>query len=84
MANLEEEDPFSGQNLAIQHFITSARIYDALLTLITISDAAVAKDLMELHMAGHLLGPAPALSGIFLTNDMNASTAENEETDDNE
>jgi hypothetical protein len=69
-------DPFSPHNLAIQTFITTARVYDALLTLITLKDAAVAKDLMELHMNGHLLGPAPGFSGTFLTDEMNGEDRE--------
>lgn len=78
------EDPFSVRNLAIQQFIYTARVYDALLTLITLQNDGVAKDLMELHAAGHILGPSPVFTGTFLTDEMNASDEASTNNQDDE
>lgn len=75
---LESDDPFSAHNLAIQQFITTARVYDCLLALIRLQSPDTARDLLELHAAGHLLATAPGFSGVFLTDEMNIP----EETDD--
>lgn len=67
----DSQDPFSERNLAIQQFITSARIYDVLLALLKLEDAGTARDLLELHSQGMLLGSAPSFAGTFLTDEMN-------------
>lgn len=63
-----EEDPFSPHNLAISQFILTARIYDVLMTSLLQVNPSAAKDLLELHMNGSLMGPAPAFNGQFITN----------------
>lgn len=72
----ETEDPFSPHNLAIQQFITSARIYDCLMTMIRLDAPDVARHLLELHKAGHLVATAPGFSGTFLTDMMNGEEDE--------
>lgn len=68
---VDEEDPFSPHNLAIQQFITTARVLDVGYAILKHLDADVARDLLELHQAGHVLGTAPNFSGVFLTDEMN-------------
>jgi hypothetical protein len=71
MAELEQEDPFNEHDLAIQQFIVTARVYDVMLSLLREANPDVARDLLELHRAGHLVATAPSFSGHFLTDDMN-------------
>lgn len=64
-------DPFSEDNLRVSQFILTARIYDVLLGIYTHMEPEKAKDLLELHADGALLGPQPAFNGQFITDMMN-------------
>lgn len=70
---MEEEDDMteSVSDMQMSLFITQARIYDVLLALLTETNKEVAKDLLELHASGMLMGPVPAFNGTFITSEVN-------------
>lgn len=72
---LKEE--IENDELAMGQFILSARIYDVLMALLQIQNPEYARDLLEMHASGTVVGPTPAFNGVFLTNIMNE-----EESDD--
>lgn len=65
-------DPFAPENQAVLNFIMQARIYDVLMALLTESNADLAKDLLELHATGALMGAAPSFNGQFITDLVNS------------
>ena len=67
------DDPFSPHNLAISQFIMSCRTYDVLMALLTEANPTLAKDLLELHATGSVMGPQPAFNGQFITDLVNQS-----------
>lgn len=67
----EQDGELTTKDWLIQNFIVTARVYDVLMSLLQEQEPGKAKDILELHMSGHLLGPAPRLSGMFLTDEMN-------------
>lgn len=75
----EEQDPFSPHNLAISQFILSARIYDVLMALLMEQNREVAKDILELHAGGNLIGPQPSFNGLFITDEANTPQSEEPE-----
>lgn len=64
-------DPFSDHNLAISQFILTARLYDVMFALLREARPDVARDLLELHGAGNLIGPQPSFNGVFITDEVN-------------
>lgn len=71
-------DPFSPENAPMLNFIMQARIYDVLMGLLTATNKELAKDLLELHLNGNIMGPQPSFNGVFITDLANQeeSTAE--------
>lgn len=59
-------DPFSPENLPILQFITTARILDVLMTLLTEKNPEAAEQLLNLHAEGNLIYTAPAFNGQFI------------------
>lgn len=57
----------SAENVAEATLVMSMRIYDALMALLKVADNSTARDLLELHAAGNILGPVPGFNGNFLT-----------------
>jgi hypothetical protein len=47
--------------------ITNLRLYDVLLSLLTGAYPELAKNLMQTHLEGKLVGPPPLFGGEFLT-----------------
>lgn len=70
MSELEDKqepaDPFSQEHLPIVQFITTARILDVLMTLLTETNPGAAQDLLALHAEGNLIYTAPAFNGNFI------------------
>lgn len=66
-----EQDPFSQENAPMMNFIMQARIYDVLMALLTEENKDLAKQLLELHANGAIMGPSPAFSGNFVTDSLN-------------
>lgn len=77
-------DPFSPENLAKAQFFVSCRIYDVLIAILKHADAAVARDILELHLQGNILGPSPSFNGNFLTDMMNVDGEANAEESNDE
>lgn len=69
-------DPFSDYNLRVSQFILTARLYDVMLGLLREANPAVARDLLELHMSGAILGPQPSFNGAFVTDEVNTGSEE--------
>lgn len=67
-----EDDPFSFENMPMMNFIMQARIYDVLMALLTEANKDLARQLLELHASGAMMGPSPAFSGNFVTDSLNA------------
>jgi hypothetical protein len=58
-------------DMEMAQFIISNRIYDVLLALLQEQRPDKARDLLELHRSGNLLGTTPSWNGTFLTDLMN-------------
>lgn len=71
MSDLEDGKDLNEIDWLIQNFIATARVYDVLMALLKEQNDAVARDILELHMSGHLIGPMPRMTGVFLTDEMN-------------
>lgn len=74
---VEEDDAlnaFGPENAPGVSLIVLMRIYDVLMALLRNQDAAVAKDILEKHSQGLLLGPSPWTNGVFITDVINAET----------
>ena len=67
----EAVDPFSSDNAPMMNFIMQARIYDVLMSILTVKDESKARDLLALHAEGNLLMPPPAFTGEFLFTTLN-------------
>lgn len=63
------EDPFAPQNIGILQFIMLSRIYDLFMIDLNERRPEVAKQVLELHRRGAILGTAPVLSGQFMADD---------------
>lgn len=70
------QDPFAPENIGILQFIMLARIYDLLMIDLNESRPEVANKVLEAHRKGAILGAAPVLSGQFLANEDENTTAE--------
>ncbi len=66
-----EADAFSADNLPVIQFIVQARIYDVLIALLREQNPVVAKELLEAHSNGLILGPSPSFVGTFITDEQN-------------
>lgn len=75
---VEGKDPFSKDNIGTVNFIVLSRLYDAVMALLKEVGPDAARDLLELHAQGVLLGSAPKFSGVFLTDVMNQDGIESE------
>jgi hypothetical protein len=51
--------------------LTLLRIYDVLMALLKETNADVARDLLEAHLTGLILGPTPNFNGEFITDKLN-------------
>lgn len=69
-AETETTDPFHPSNAQALNFIMQARIYDVLMGLLTEANPLLARDLLEIHAAGHLMGASPGFSGKFIADEM--------------
>lgn len=63
----EEDDPFDYRNVGTLQFIMLSRIYDILMLDLQGRNPEAAKQLLDLHSQGYILGPPPAMNGEFLT-----------------
>jgi hypothetical protein len=72
----DENDPFSAENINTVLFIQQSRIYDTLMSILTLLDKDVAKDLLELHSSGNILTPMPVFNGNFITDLLNEPEAQ--------
>lgn len=61
------DDAFNEEDNAIIQTIVLMRIYDALIALLQNSNPDIAQDLLQAHLEGLILGPAPYFTGQFLT-----------------
>lgn len=64
-------DPFAPDNIGVLHFVVQARIYDVLMALLQEQNGASAKNILEMHSQGLLIGPQPFFTGTFITNELN-------------
>jgi hypothetical protein len=78
----EEFDPYAPENIGGLQFITLARIYDALMGIYSHLNPGAAKDLLELHASGVLVGSAPIFEGNFVTDIINNVTPIQKNVDD--
>jgi hypothetical protein len=62
-----EVDPFAPENASMLNFVLQARIYDVLIAILRESNADLAKQMLELHLNGKVLGPPPGWDGYFGT-----------------
>lgn len=60
-------------DVTMANFIVTARVYDVLMALLKEANPDAARDLLELHRSGSLLGSVPSFNGNFLTDLMNDS-----------
>lgn len=63
MAELEDEaasDPFSPEEAPGLSLIMQMRIYDVLMAMYMETNMEAAKDLLEMHSRGQILGPLPS------------------------
>ena len=77
-----EHDPFSEENIRVSNFILLNRIYDVLMGLYQEANPDKARDLLELHLAGNIMGPSPAFNGNFITDLVNAENPYGDTADD--
>lgn len=69
------DEPFSLDNAPLMNFIMQGRIYDVLMAILAETSETgkkMSQELLEIHAAGAFMGPAPAFSGNFLTDELNA------------
>lgn len=67
----QAEDPFSPENIGVVHFIQLGRIYDVLMAMLTDTNPQAAKELLELHATGALVGGQPFFNGKFVYDNLN-------------
>lgn len=70
-ARLVKEEAEFVASIPIMQFITTARILDTLYALLEVQSPAKHLDLLEAHSKGLLLGPSPAYTGRFMTDEAN-------------
>jgi hypothetical protein len=66
-------DPFAPDQAPGIQLIVQMRIYDTLMALLTKVDKDTAKELMQLHAAGKLMGTTPFFDGTFLSDGLDLS-----------
>lgn len=71
-----EANPFSQENFNEISFIMQARIYDTLMALLKETSPDTARDLLQAHSNGLILGPSPSMVGRFLTDEANSPETE--------
>lgn len=64
----ETDDPFHPDNVGTLNFIMLSRIYDLLMLDLDARYPEKAKQVLDLHLKGYILGPPPELNGEFLSN----------------
>lgn len=70
----ETIDPYSPENIGTVQFIVMARLYDVMMALLREANPDAARDLLELHQAGVLVGGGPWFGGTFLSDVMNSQS----------
>jgi hypothetical protein len=68
---VDPNDAFSDENFKVIAFATWARIYDVLIALLRESNPQAAREILEVHFNGGLLGPSPNFSSEFATDRAN-------------
>jgi hypothetical protein len=69
-------DPFSQAEAPGISLVVLLRIYDVLMGMYTEMAPEKADALIEAHLKGTLLGPTPAFSGQFLTNEVSIANSD--------
>lgn len=84
VVDLTEDDDETGpvEETLQYHLIVSMKTYDVLMAILKELNAVAARQILEIHANGGVVGPSPNFSGAFITDYLNSSEEVDNESED--